>query len=99
MLRLLPYLGGVLLFCAFIVVVVVLYRYATRDDRLAPKRKLANLIRRQDDELGHTDVLLEELVDTAKLWKDTEPNMADTVIYKITEHKSARAARDKELNK
>lgn len=99
MLRLLPYLGGVLFFVAFIVVVVVVYRYATRDTRLAPKRELQRELSAVLEENAAANVLLENLVDTAKLWKDTEPNMADTVIFNISEYKSARSKRDKELNK
>jgi hypothetical protein len=99
MLRLLPYLGGLLLFCAFIVVVVVLYRYATRDTRIAPKRKLLKQLADARLELHEVDQVMENLVDTAKLWKDTEPNMAHTVIYNISGYKSARSKRDKELNK
>lgn len=97
MLRLLPYLGTVL----FIVLIAFLgwlaYRYATRHDRLAPKRVLQKQIL---DHLRHereVDQLLEELVDTARTSRDTEPLLADSVILKISRFKSWQK-QDKELH-
>lgn len=99
MLRFLPYLGGVLFFVALIWVSFLVYRYATKNDRIAPKRTLIRQINRLQLELSETEELITSIGDSATLWKDECPNLADPIIIKITEHKSARAARSKELYK
>lgn len=83
---------GVLAFCAWLT-----YRYATRDARLAPKRTLQRQIKTLQIEDSHTQVLLDELVDFAKLWRNEEPNTSDSIVMRITEYRTARNQR-KELS-
>lgn len=99
LLKLLHFLPDILGLLVLALAIYLAYRYFTRDTRTAPKRALQKELNRLRFEDREAQVLMESLVDTAKLWKDTEPNMADTVIFNISEHRSARAKRDKEPNK
>lgn len=98
MYRVLPYLGGVLFVALLALVVVLTYRYITRNDRLAPKRELQRQILRLKSELVFSDNLIHQIEENARLWRNEEPNSCDTTIIKITDYKSRRALRDKELN-
>jgi hypothetical protein len=97
-LRFLPYLGMLLTFMVIIIMIVLAYRHANRDVRLKSRRQLAKQVTQLELEKREVDRLLEELVDTAKTSRDTEPLLADSVILKISGFKSQQHRR-KELFK
>jgi hypothetical protein len=86
--RILPYLGGLFFIALLFFLAVLVYRYATRNDRLAPKRTLANTISQLEADRKMTDKLLEELVSDATASSDTEPVLAHSVLRKVHNHQS-----------
>lgn len=97
MLRILPYAGVFLTAIVIIVMAWLAYRYATRHDRLAPKRVLQKQILDHLRYEREVDQLLEELVDVSTASRDAEPLLADSVIAKISGFKSQQK-RIKELH-
>ena len=93
MLRVLPYLGGLGFILLLFFLAVLVYRYATRSDRLAPKRVLQRRVQRLEVEQAMADQFLEELVRTAQASKDMEPLLADSITSQVTAFKSAQHKR------
>lgn len=98
MLRLLPYLVPVLVIFLIGFAIWLMYRHANRDIRLGSRRQLSKQVSQLELEKREGDRLLEELVDTAKASRDTEPLLADSVIARISGFKSQQNKR-KELYK
>jgi hypothetical protein len=98
MMRLLPYLGGVLVFVVIIVLIVLAYRLATRDDRMRPKRVLQKQLLDMQRQEREVDRLLEELTKDALSSSDTEPVLAHSVLRKVNDFRGKQEQR-KELYK
>lgn len=91
--RVLPFIGGPLFILLLFFLAVLVYRYATRSDRLGSKRALARRVQRLEVEQAMADGLLEELVRTAQASKDMEPLLADSITSQVTAFKSAQRKR------